>query len=221
MKILFHNIWNMNPKLLSAIRYLKSQSPDVLVIAELPKKRLEAVSEILHEYPYQVVVAPNKVGSLAVYSKHEISNFSELDEGDFAGRPQGIMDIDVLGKGSFRLIAIHTAAPLTIKKYKRRNRQLLALSDVIQLEQTQCKPVIIVGDFNTSHRRKELKDLRTRNNLSEPRLGKRTHASWPMYGRFWCIDHMFCSEHFEIENFQLLRSAWSDHRAISAEFILR
>ncbi len=196
-----------------AVERLKAQAADIIVLSELPSTQIAAISLRLQDYPYQEVVSPSPVGSLAVFSKHPISDFEELNQGAFAGRPQGIMHIDY--RSGFKLMIVHASAPWTYPRYRKRNRQLSALA---QLANTLDDPLLMIGDFNASHRRKELKTLKA--SMSECRGGLQRLASWPMFGSFWCIDHVFYSEHFQMKQFERLNFLYSDHLPVFAEFDL-
>ncbi len=215
MKIIFSNIWNLNPRLFWAVESLKQEDADVLIFAEMPDRKIDQVQELLGNYDYQQSVSPNPVGSLVVYSKYPISDYQEINEGVFEGRPQGIMRIEY-GRG-FKLAAIHTSAPWTFNRYKKRNSQLLALSHFPRIHE---EPLIMAGDFNASHRQKELHALKACGRMSECRSGKRVKASWPMINGFWCIDHIYYSREFELKRFELLDFVFSDHLPVAAEFEL-
>ncbi len=215
MKLIFSNLWYKNPRIPHALDRLKQADADLIVLSELPRFQIPSVTERLKDYPYFEIVSPNPVGSLAIFSKYPISDFEELNQGDFMGRPQGIMHIGY--RSGFKLFVVHASAPWTYPRFLRRNRQLSAISD---LAKTVNEPLLMVGDFNASHRRKEMRAFKTDCALAECRDGKRTQASWPMIGRFWSLDHMFYSSHFEMKQFACLNFVYSDHLPIFGEFEL-
>ncbi len=215
MKLLFSNLWCKNPRINRAVDRLKEAEADLIVLSELSPVHSEKVIAQLRSYPYFKVVSPNPVGSIAIFSRYPITDFEELNKEEFNGRPQGLMRIGY--QSGFQLLAVHASAPWTYPRYLRRNRQLSAISKLVK---NLNEPLIIAGDFNASHRVREMQRLKKHCDLEECRNGERKQPSWPMFGSFWCIDHLFYSNHFQMKQFQCLDFVYSDHLPVIAEFTL-
>lgn len=215
MNIVFANIWCFNPRMDFALRALKAHQADVLVLAELPAKRIDFAKKLFSDLPHQQVIAPNSAGSLAVFSRYPISDFEELRFGLLANRPQGRMTIAY--KTGFTLFAVHTSAPFTIPNRNRRNRQIEKIAAMVNEE---SQPVIAIGDFNASHRSPALAPLAKHPRLREGRIGQKISPSWPAGIRFWSIDHIFHSHRFEAQSFEVLPFIYSDHHPISSHLTL-
>lgn len=213
MKLIFSNVLRFNPRIEYAFEKLNQLNPDILVIAEFPTHKSKRILPILSSYPYQQIFTPKKPGSLAIFSKYKISNVEHINQEVFQSKPQASMNIDY--KTGFKLYTIHTPAPYSYRNYRNRNKQILQLTEDLKQEN---QPMIIVGDFNASHRRWEMKQFKEELNLSECRNGYLVKPTWPIGPKFWCLDHIFYSKEFELLDFKRLKFIYSDHLPIAAEF---
>jgi len=165
LRVLTFNTWAINPQFEDSLDWVLAQDADVLILQEMVGSHLDHIPEILALYPHQAYVE----GNVQVFSRYPfveseviwIEDAAALREGrlavrtviDFNGQPITVygvhLTLPVREDPHFNLrTGIDTLDFILHYDETRRNAQILNLVERIQ---TESNPVIVAGDFNTSH----------------------------------------------------------------------
>ncbi|MGJ3239250.1 MAG: endonuclease/exonuclease/phosphatase family protein [Anaerolineae bacterium] len=165
LRVLTFNVWKENSQFGSSLDWVLAQDADVLILQELVESHLDHLPRILAQYPHQTYVE----GNVRVFSRYPfiesetvwIEDAQALRDGRLAVRTV----VDVNGQ-AITIYGVHLSLPARdtprynlytgiddldfILRYDEaaRNQQIVNLAQRVQAE---THPVIVAGDFNTSH----------------------------------------------------------------------
>ena len=165
LRVLTFNVWNKNPQIAESMDWVLAQDADVIILQEMVDAHLEQLPRLLEVYPYQEFVE----GSVQILSRYPFLEEAVIgiEDADTAwdGRLAVRTVIDIDGQ-AVTVYGVHLSLPRKqtphlnilsgideldfILHYDEthRNRQIRNLAEQVQSE---TNPVIIAGDFNTSH----------------------------------------------------------------------
>lgn len=165
LRVLTFNIWNKNTDIEGSVSWVLEQDADIIILQEMVEKNLPHLPRLLEAYPYYEYVT----GNVRVLSRYPFieSGLVYLEEpsGSLPGRLAVHAVVDVKGR-AVTVYGVHLSVPAgnretlrvgsapgflyPILNYDetRRNNQIRNLIGRVQAE---TNPVIIAGDFNTSH----------------------------------------------------------------------
>jgi len=157
---------------------------------------------------------PNRrVGQLASSANGLLSQLEPLEvidhplPGRIAGR--GLL-LSRFGEGRDGLLVAVVHLSLGVQS---RRQQLDFIGEVLH----DAPNAVLMGDFNCTHDRPEMKRLYRRTQLRAPAYEVMTFPSWkPKRG----IDHLLTSASLHIVHLHAVPAAWSDHLALAAEVMV-
>lgn len=123
-------------------------------------------------------------------------------------------------QGPFRLVNIHTLAPINDPNLAMWQEQYRVLERV-----PTDVPGVLAGDFNATEHHREFRELRSGDwtDVHEPR-GCGFFATWPVDRitpfPFYRLDHMLVTDHFEILDLRTGDPGGSDHLPLVADIRL-
>lgn len=215
MKIVAANLWNLNPNQLTAMGQCLEYDPDIVVLPEVHNKCVVEAEQFFLSQGYTLWHARvHRVISLGVASRIPIDHSEIINQGIFAHRPQLKLHLE----NGMTFIGIHLEAPVSLRRYRQRRRQLSALADLINQGQ---RPTVLAGDFNTYFTESVFQTFLARIHSEQRRRpGNRLHT-WPSILPLFQIDHILCSQQLTLT--QLQRGAFngSDHLPIYGTVDLR
>lgn len=165
LRVLTFNVWVANPQIVQTVDWILAQSADVVILQELVERNLSQLPRLQSAYPYSVHID----GSVRLFSRYPF-----LEEGLITiepatdtrdGRSAVRTVVDVNGQ-EITIYGVHLSLPRReqtrfhihthidtlnfILRYDEthRNTQIRTLAEYIEAE---TNPVILAGDFNTSH----------------------------------------------------------------------
>lgn len=193
--------------------FIRSRSPDIVVLLEFDRQWKNGLSAVTEEYRYKRMIARENVG-IAILSKVKVSGM-EILYLDTTGVPSLLVEV-VLDNQRIQVLAIHPEAPLGEQAFETRNE---AFSSIIARRQSLSENLMIIGDFNTTpysiYFRKLLKGL----NLVDSRKGFGVLATWPA----WLpparipIDHCLISKNLFVRRREVGPMVGSDHLPVYVE----
>ncbi len=174
LRVLTFNIWDKNTEIERSIDWVLAQDADVIILQELVDSHLTQLPRLLAVYPHQEFVE----GSVQILSRYPFleETVIELEAADdnWDGRLAVRTVIDVDGQ-AVTVYGVHLSLPRKQTPHfgittgindldfvlhydeTRRNRQIRNLAELVASE---TNPVIVAGDFNTSHPSPILNTLR-------------------------------------------------------------
>lgn len=165
VRVLTFNIWVNNAQIEDSVDWVLAQDADVLILEELVETNLSQLPRLNTAYPYSAYIA----GSVRVFSRYPLLEQAlvmlEPADSEWDGRAAVRTVIEIDGQ-AIVIYGVHLSLPrreqphfnLTtsidtlnfILRYdeSHRNTQIRTLAEHIDSEEN---PVILAGDFNTSH----------------------------------------------------------------------
>ena len=165
LRVLTFNTWVENQQIEESVDWILAQSADVVILQELVEGNLSQLSRLQTAFPHNAHIE----GSVQIFSRYpfleaELVTIDPADE-NWHGRSAVRTVVDIDGR-AITVYGVHLSLPRReqphfnirtsintldfILRYDEthRNRQIHNLLGYIQAE---TNPVILAGDFNTSH----------------------------------------------------------------------
>lgn len=195
---------------------IQSADPDLILLEEVTPKWSEELSEL--DYPHRISNVRNDCFGIMLLSKYPLSKTNIVFIGT-AGVPTLTANVH-LPQGEISLIGTHPVPPISASYSKHRNAQLAELP---RLSAAQNKPVLLVGDLNTSpwsgHFARLLKDSGLGNSMDHFGF----QPSWPANSRLLRIpiDHILHSPGIQIHHRVVGPGVGSDHFPVWVDFTVQ
>src|SRR5262245_25998141 len=213
LRLMSFNVFNFNREFDRTLRYVQTESPDVLVLLEVSPAWVPALGTLSRQYPYQWINAGDAATGIAVLSRVRPSNVEQLDLAERRG-PAYLLTFE-RGGTTLAVLGTHLSWPLGRGVAEARNAQLAAIA---RLARAHPAPLVVVGDLNITpfspHFRRMLRDGGLRRCASTGLL-----PTWPArFVPFYIpIDHCLASANVRAWNFKVGEYLGSDHYPISVE----
>ena len=183
---------------------IRRNDPDVLVLQEVNDRWIDALSEVLADYPY-AAVRTRGLG-IGVFSRHEL----EAEVRTLGDPLPSVVARLSPGDAPLTLIATHPLRPSGGEASRRRDDQLAALAEYVgELD----GPVIVLGDLNATPWSAPFRALLRDTGLRDASRGRGLHATWPASLPLLRIpiDHCLHSAGIEIAREAVGSNVGSDH----------
>lgn len=236
LRVLTFNVWNINPQIEESIDWVLTQDADVIILQEVVGGHLNQIPRLLAVYPHQEFVE----GSIQIFSRYPFLEDDvigiEAASATWDGRLAVRTVIDVDGQ-AVTVYGVHLSLPKRENPHfgittgidsldfilhydeSHRNRQIINLAEMAEAE---TNPVIIAGDFNTSHSSPIL------NNLTEIGMRDAFSIVGTGWGMSWShnppdlplirIDYIWSSKTLRPLRIERSDFIGSDHLALVADF---
>lgn len=192
---------------------LDSEQPDLVLLIEVDRPFLEALSSLNERYPHQLLApAPHPFG-IALLSKRPLINERiERHNGEIAwlSAEFELNEQQVLFRG------VHTYPPMGPIPAKIRDSHL---NTVLSQSENQ-PPTIVAGDLNATPWSYPLRPLLDQTSFYDTRLGFGLPATWQRGFVMLPIDYVLATEQFTVADHQILDRLGSDHAPISVTLSL-
>jgi endonuclease/exonuclease/phosphatase (EEP) superfamily protein YafD len=237
-RIMTFNVWVHNQQFDKTVDWVLAQDADVIVIQELIDDNLDELPRLLKAYPYGILI-PGNVKMLSRYPYIEGSsiNIDEPTE-NYDGRwaIRAVLEID--GR-SLTVYGAHLGLPQGDEAHFGLETEQWPLSFILHYDEThrnkqignlaariaqETNPVILAGDFNTSHTSTILDEFRAIGLVdSFSKVGSDWGMTWPYLDiarPVIRIDYVWASPN--IRPLRLQRGSYmgSDHLSLIADFDL-
>lgn len=221
VRFVISNVYQYNRKSKKLIKEVSRYEVDVMVFVETDRWwRDELVDAFEKEFPHRVLNPLENTYGMLFFSKHELTKTEVryLVKDDIPSIRTKINHPN----GQILFYAIHPEPPVPSENPKSTERD----KEILMVAKEACQeklPVIVAGDLNdvawsyTTERFVEVSCLK------DPRRGRGMfstfHANYPFFR--WPLDHLFCSNHFEVNRIRTLRRVGSDHLPIYVDLVLK
>lgn len=239
LRVIQYNARPENPQLAEDAQWLLQQNADVIILEEIVAEAHEPALDALYKaYPYHIYIQ----SSVRLFSRHPLLEHELIwleKPGEFHGRLALRAVIDLDGQ-PITVYGVHLTLPWkddphfpiythrflvnVVLRYdeRRRNQQIRDLLGRVQREEN---PVIIAGDFNTSHTSPTYKDIAAsglRDAYEE--VGRGWGMTWPAHGG-WLppllrIDYVWHTDDLVALRARLGAHRGSDHLPLIVDFAL-
>lgn len=208
-KVVSANVLTVNQDSKRFLRLVEAERPDLLLVMEVNDRWAAALEEIHHDYPFRIMRPRSDNFGIALFSRYPIS--SERIE-FFGGPPTIVAEIDVDGR-RIQVIGAHPVPPIGGGREGLRDSHLRALGD---LTSRLPRPVILLGDLNTTSWSPCFSDLLARGGLRDSRQGFGVQPTWPSRPQLLRIpiDHALLSANLIVTQHRVGPDIGSDHLPI-------
>ncbi len=195
---------------LEAIRKCLKYEPDIIVLSELQNSCIPAAEKLFASEGYTLThTRARRLMSLGVASRIPASHSEVLNQGPFNRRPQLKLQLE----NGITFFGIHLDAPLSPRRYKRRQQQLSLLAKFITHSQA---PVALAGDFNSYFHESIFQAFMTQIGGQQHDEPQQRPHTWPSLLPLFQIDHILCSQQLRVTQLQRGNFNGSDHLLIYA-----
>jgi endonuclease/exonuclease/phosphatase (EEP) superfamily protein YafD len=209
ISVLFSNVLRSNSQHQLFLDTTSRHNPDIIVTTEIDETWKNALIPIQSTYIHSVVIPRSDNFGMAIYSKLPFKS-EQYNVGNYQ-LPLMLLDFD-----TFILIAAHPIPPISHKNYLEIHAYMSEIATV--LAKTE-KPVVLVGDFNTTIFSDIINNLRGLNLVRTNQLG----FAWTWPSGFWLlglqIDHIFVRDAV-MADFEVLPYIGSDHFPVKSNITL-
>jgi len=219
IKIMTSNVLMPNHAATKLLTLVNQHQPDVLITLETDNWWETALRPLHIDYPYRVNQALDNLYGMHLYSKYPLAEIEVLNliEEDI---PSIHCYLQLTDKIKIKCHFLHPAPPSPTENATStpRDKELLLIAKKVA---TKTEPTIVTGDLNDVAWSPTTRAFRQISGLKDPRIGRGMfntfHADY--FFLRWPLDHIFHSEHFELNKIQRLPSINSDHFPLLSELV--
>jgi endonuclease/exonuclease/phosphatase (EEP) superfamily protein YafD len=195
--------------------FIRTEDPDFFLVMEVNKQWKRALGDFDDDYPYSVIRARSDNFGIALLSRHPILE-QRVESFDDSGIPTIIAKIDFHGQ-SLNVVGTHPLPPIGRRRSELNHQHLHALGDVVA---RLSRPVILLGDLNTTSWSPHFQTLLQHGDLKDSRQGFGIQATWPNEPQVLRIpiDHALVSRDLTVTQRNVGTDIGSDHFPIVLSF---
>ncbi|WP_117881454.1 endonuclease/exonuclease/phosphatase family protein [Aureibaculum luteum] len=211
------NLLSSNNDSEKVIDFIKTKSPDILILLEYNQKWKSALSDITEQYTFKKWVLRNDNFGIGYYSK--IASEMSVLNFDSSKVPSILASLKIDDK-PIDLIATHPFPPMGKRNFDIRNAHFKNLA---KKRKELSENLIVIGDLNTSSYSKHFKDLLLNTNLKDSRNGLGILPTWPTMFTILntTLDHALISKAISVIDRGTGPNIGSDHLPIFMEFRIK
>jgi len=239
LRVVQYNARPENPQLAEDAQWLLQQNADVILLEEIVSENHEPALDALYEaYPHHIYIQ----SSIRLFSRHPLLEQEQIwleEPGEYHGRLAIRAVIDLEGQ-PITIYGVHLSLPWqdephfpiythrflvnVVLRYDERRRNL-QIHNLLQRVQQEAYPVIIAGDFNTSHTSPTYRDIAASGLLDAyGEVGRGWGMTWPAHGG-WLppllrIDYIWHTPDLVALRARLGAHRGSDHLPLIVDFVL-
>lgn len=209
VSVIFSNVMKANNAHHRLLYMVGKHDPDIFVAAEVNEEWAASFKSLKNKYPYSIVTSRSDNFGMAVYSKVYF-NPHQYEVGSYK-LPLFVLEFD-----GFTMVALHPLPPVS----KENNTELYAyLARVAEIVRYATKPIILVGDFNTTLWSENVNVMRGLGIKRTSNLGMAW--TWPsgFFPFAMQIDHVFVKG-VESASFDTLPDVGSDHFPLKSTIVI-
>lgn len=213
VRAMLMNILASNGNTERVLAAIENVDPDILVLEEVTPKWEKALGGL--DYPYRVAVPRTDCFGIMLLSRRPLSHTNVVYIGT-ADVPTITATVH-LPQGDISLIGTHPLPPGGAAYSRHRNAQLAALPELID---AQDKPVLLIGDLNTTPWSYWFKRLLKESGLENSMQGFGFQPSWPANVRLLRIpiDQVLHAPEITIHRRAIGPNVGSDHLPVIVDF---
>lgn len=211
------NVYSGNQRTDLVLELLRATDADVILLMEVNRRWLEALSPLCDTYPHRVTKPRQDNFGIALYSRLPLTRALVLELGD-AQVPSIAAHIHV-GEQEVFFLGTHPLPPGTAESSFLRNEQLQQIAAYVR---GQDAPRIVLGDLNVTPWSPYFADLLRDSGLKDTSRGRGRFGSWPAtlpLGRI-ALDHCLVSPSLGVLDKRLGPNVGSDHLPVVVDLQL-
>ncbi|MDX1515990.1 MAG: endonuclease/exonuclease/phosphatase family protein [Woeseiaceae bacterium] len=217
VKLMQANVRRSNGDSARFVQLVTDEAPDILVIQEATPAWLSSLDGIASDYPYTLSEARDDSFGIALFSKFPLDSAAIV-----ASHPRGYPEViatALVGGKRINLIGTHPMPPIGASSTADRNLQLDATA---QLAARTPRPLIVIGDLNTTMWAFQYRRFEETSGLTNARAGHGIAPTWPTFfpPALIPIDHCLVSDDIDVVDVRVGRSIGSDHLPLIVEIRL-
>jgi endonuclease/exonuclease/phosphatase (EEP) superfamily protein YafD len=222
--LLVHNLHNVGTDLALLESLLDRESPDVIVLTELPRDRSRLLDLMASRYAHRFVDEGRFTLSVAVFSRWRIQD-AHIDRRVGAWAPVTSLSVCAPEIASspascLSLVALHAAWPLAARGQVRAAQLAIAAQFAAE---SPTRRVALAGDLNLTPWSPDFATLLAAGGLRDSARGHGLVATWfsrlPVIGL--PIDHVLVGERVDVISRRVGPDLGSDHLPLITELALR
>jgi endonuclease/exonuclease/phosphatase (EEP) superfamily protein YafD len=216
LRLVSFNVLGKNHEYEQVAAWLRSESPDMVLLMEVQPHWLPALESVRDLYPHQYVVSRRDNFGIALLSKTRWSDVRTEEFGS-AELPSIVVAFEHAGQ-TVTLVGTHPLPPGSAYAAAARNEQLAAIAHFVQ---QQRGPMIVAGDLNLTEHSPYFDDLLRVASLRDSRQGTGIQASWAarLPGLDLPLDHFLVTREWQVASRRVGPHFGSDHRPIAVDLV--
>lgn len=219
-KLLVCNVYQDNRESARCVDCIKKNNPDIIILVEINAWWKSELAALEKTYPYRVEEPLENTYGMLLYSRYELIDpvVKYLVEDDI---PSIHTKVKLPSGEIFHLYSVHPQPPVPQENPRSTERDAELL--MIAKQAKTCKlPVVVAGDLNDVAWSYTTELFMKTSGLLDPRRGRGFFNTFHAKHWFlrWPLDHVFCSEHFQLNDLRRLPRMGSDHFPILVELTL-
>ncbi len=212
ISFLFSNVLMDNRDYGRLLAFIDRKDPDVILAVECDAAWDAQLNEHLAErYPYSKRQPQDDTYGMVFYSRLELVDpqirFIRRDNA-----PSIHCGIRLKNGIVMRFHGLHPEPPMPefATDTKQRDAELIMVAEEVNSE---IRPTVVGGDLNDVAWSDTTRLFQKISGLLDPRVGRRPMSTFPanMPGLRFPLDHVFCSRHFQLVDFEIGPNIGSDH----------
>jgi endonuclease/exonuclease/phosphatase (EEP) superfamily protein YafD len=215
LRALMINVNRSNHEHDKVLEFVKSADPDLMIILEVNNRWMNELAGLAKEYPHHRTRVREDCYGMAFFSRVPMISAEFMKSTEF-GLPYIFSELE-LGGEHFIVFGIHTLPPRSREYAFNRNQQMEEVSRIIA---SQKRPVLLLGDLNTTSWSPYFRDFIRATGLRDGRRGFGLQNTWPSFLPWFgiAIDHCLHSDGIGITNHEVGPNIGSDHFPVIVDF---
>ncbi len=209
LRILHMNVLQPNDHFSRVIEQAIAVDADLIAVQEVDHRWAGALGAGFSAYPFRVIEPRSNCYGIALFSRMPLIDARVLE---LEGTP--VIEASIaIGGEPVKFVTAHATSPISRHHFRKRNRQLMALSDRLETSTS----TIVAGDLNSVQWDDAYKRFCVRSGLrpvTRPEL-----RTWPAIGPIALIpiDHFFLSKDLSCTSVRRIELPGSDHFGLIAD----
>lgn len=211
ISILISNVEMQNENHSALLSILLKKKADVVLLLETDKKWQKGIEDIEKHYQYKYHHPQNDTYGILFYSNKEIRNhqYQFLVNEDI---PSISCEIKMNDKW-VQFYGLHPEPPFPTQSKTTIERDAEILLIAKKIAENRDQPTIVAGDLNDVAWSYTTGLFQKKSRMLDPRIGRGFYSTFhaKYFWARWPLDHIFVSQHFQLNNIERLDTMGSDH----------
>ncbi|QKZ14664.1 endonuclease/exonuclease/phosphatase family protein [Spirosoma sp. KUDC1026] len=217
-RLMVANVYMENTHTPDVLKLVNKHQPDLVLMLETNEVWREAMEPLEETYPYRLLEPLDNTYGLLFYSRLPLED-EEIRYLVQADIPSIRACIRLRSGQRFRFYGLHPMPPTPTEHYRSTERDaelLLVGKEARKMDE----PTIVAGDLNDVAWSHSTRLFQRVSGLLDPRIGRGLFSTFHAKYFFlrWPLDHVFVSEHFQLQSMRRLPNCGSDHFPILVTF---
>ena len=217
-RLMVANVYMENTHMPDVLNLVDKHQPDLLLMLETNEAWRKAMQPLEETYPYRILEPLENTYGLLFYSRlpFDDDEVRYLIQDDI---PSIRACLRLRSGQQFRFYGLHPMPPTPTEHYRSTERDAELLLVGKEARKTD-EPTVVAGDLNDVAWSHSTRLFQRVSGLLDPRIGRGLFSTFHAKYFFlrWPLDHVFVSEHFQLQSMRRLPNCGSDHFPILVTF---